>query len=101
MNEIKDVSRLAANEWKMTQDSWTLKSNGKIKEAKALSKADRRLFIDNLMWLLKQTRIGLESYEYDDERDEIEIVTNSGATTTAYIAMDSYLAIIKDVVRVF
>lgn len=100
MDEIKDVARVAANEWKIIQDCWPLRSNGKIKEAKALSKADRRLFVDNLMWLLKQTRIGLESYEYDDERDEIEMVSNNGETATAYIAMDSYLAIIKDVVRV-
>lgn len=65
-------------------------------EADAL--ADRKTFVKNLGDLLSQTRESVKSCELDD--GEIVTVTfNCGATRRVNVNLDSYTAIIRDVVK--
>lgn len=62
------------------------------------SKADRKLFVHNLGVLLSQTREDIVCAELDD--DEIVTITFIGGhTVLVNVNMDSYLAIIRDVVK--
>lgn len=59
-------------------------------------KADRKLFVKNLGWLLSQTRDGVQYCDLDDN----EIVTihyRGGGVHTVNVNMDSYVAIVRDV----
>ena len=59
---------------------------------------DRRRFVQNLGCLLAQTREGIESADLD-RSDIVTIFYTSGHQRKINVAMDSYLAIIKDVAR--
>ena len=61
---------------------------------------DKEVFVSNLFWLLKQTSAGenVENMELIDE-DTVEATFKGGAKRHANIAMDSYKAIIKDVIK--
>lgn len=62
------------------------------------AKADRKLFVRELGELLSHTRMGVESAELDDD----EIVTikyEGGGTLKVNVMADSYIAIIRDVVK--
>ena len=62
------------------------------------NKVDRKLFVHNLGVLLSQTREEIVGAELDD--DEIVTITFIGGhTILVNVNMDSYLAIIKDVVK--
>ena len=63
------------------------------------TKYDKRLFIDNLGILLSQTRANIQRCEYVPEREIVKVVYRNGYEKEININMDSYLAIIKDVVR--
>lgn len=65
-----------------------------------VSKADRKLFVKNLGWLLSQTRDGVESCELDDN-ELVTIHYRGGATRHVNINHDSYAAIIRDVAKRF
>ena len=61
-------------------------------------KADRKLFVKNLGWLLSQTRDGVQYCDLDDN----EIVTihfRGGGVHKVNINMDSYAAIVRDVAK--
>ena len=63
---------------------------------------DRELFVTNLGWLLSQTREGITDCKMVDAEtsDEAVIVTwKGGHTEKIHTAMDSYLAIIRDVTK--
>ena len=61
-------------------------------------KADRKLFVKNLGWLLSQTRESVERCELDDN-EIVTIYFRDGATNKVNVNMDSYLAIVKDVAK--
>ena len=61
-------------------------------------KADRKLFVKNLGWLLSQTREGVERCELDD-KEIVTIYFRDGATNKVNVNMDSYTAIVKDVAK--
>ncbi len=58
--------------------------------------ADRKQFVENLGWLLSQTREGVES-AYLDDKNTVHVVHRSGRELLVNVAMDSYIAIIRDV----
>lgn len=59
---------------------------------------DRRSFVQNLRCLLAQTREGIASADLD-RSDIVTIFYTSGHQRKINVAMDSYLAIIKDVTK--
>lgn len=61
-------------------------------------KADRKLFVKNLGELLSQTGEQILSAELDD--NEIVTIHFEGGDKKVNVAMDSYVAIIKDVLKV-
>lgn len=61
-------------------------------------KADRKLFVKNLGELLSQTGEQILSAELDD--NEIVTIHFEGGDKRVNVAMDSYVAIIKDVLKV-
>lgn len=60
--------------------------------------ADRALFVENLGILLSQTREGIQQ-AYLDNDDVVHVVYHSGFEKHINVAMDSYMAIIRDVVK--
>ena len=60
---------------------------------------DRKLFVENLGELLSQTNRQVISAELDD--NEIVTVHFEGGDKKVNVNMDSYLGIIKDVLKVF
>ena len=63
-------------------------------------RADRKLFVQNLGWLLSQTRDGVTGCTLDD-RDIVTIRYRGGYTREVNVKADSYAAIIRDVARAF
>lgn len=61
------------------------------------SLVDRKLFVHNLGELLSQTREGIIGCELDD--DDIVTIYFIGGTTKVNVKLDSYFAIIKDVIK--
>ena len=59
---------------------------------------DRKLFVRNLGVLLSQTRNGILSAELDDA-EMVTIKYNNGHKEHVNVNMDSYAAIIKDVMK--
>ncbi len=59
---------------------------------------DRKRFVENLGELLSQTREGIESCELDED-EIVQIRFRCGAVRTANVRLDSYAAIIKDVMK--
>ncbi|HAC61285.1 MAG TPA: hypothetical protein DCF66_03850 [Lachnospiraceae bacterium] len=65
---------------------------------------DRELFVQNLGWLLSQTRDGLVSCELinAEQEDEHVLVTyKGGGTRKINTHMDSYAAIVRDVAKYY
>ena len=69
-------------------------------------KEDKALFVKNLGWLLSQTREEIMGCEYVCEQwldgttnELVDITFANGYKKRACINLDSYMAIIKDVVR--
>ena len=62
------------------------------------AKLDRRIFVNNLGVLLSQTREQVVSAELDDN-EIVTITFKGGATKKVNVHMDSYAAIIKDVMK--
>lgn len=60
--------------------------------------SDRKLFVQNLGWLLSQTREGVISCELDDN-DIVTINFRGGGVHKVNVRMDSYTAIVSDVAR--
>lgn len=59
---------------------------------------DRKLFVSNLGDLLSQTRERIVS-AYLDDNEIVHVVDKGGQELKVNVSMDSYFAIIKDVVR--
>lgn len=59
---------------------------------------DRKLFVSNLGDLLSQTRERIVS-AYLDDNETVHVVDKGGQELKVNVSMDSYFAIIKDVVR--
>ena len=65
---------------------------------------DRELFVDNLGWLLSQTRdgvIGCELIDAEEDTEHVLITYRGGGTRRICVHMDSYAAIIRDVAKGF
>ena len=63
---------------------------------------DKQLFVNNLGWLLSQTRNGVKSCEYCEleNGDEIvNIIFTNGYKKAVNVNYNSYLAIVKDVAK--
>lgn len=58
--------------------------------------ADRKLFVENLGWLLTQTREGVVK-AYLDDNEIVHVVFRGGSEKRVNVLMDSYMAIIRDV----
>lgn len=58
---------------------------------------DREAFIENLGWLLSQTREGIVGCEMSDNGDTVTVIPKHGYPYKVNIRHDSYLAIIQDV----
>lgn len=61
---------------------------------------DRKRFVENLGWLLSQTRDGVEGCELSDD-DIVTVHYRGGDTRHVNVKMDSYAAIIRDVAKRF
>lgn len=62
------------------------------------AKADRKLFVRNLGELLSQTRNDVVSAELDDN-EIVTITYKGGHTQEVNVEADSYIAIIRDVIK--
>lgn len=65
---------------------------------------DREQFVENLGWLLSQTRDGVVSCELIDAEKPTEhvlVTYRGGGTRRICVHMDSYAAIIRDVAKGF
>lgn len=62
-------------------------------------KEDKALFVENLGWLLSQTREQVVKCEYIPKNELVKVIFEDGYEKLVNINLDSYLAIIKDVVR--
>ena len=60
--------------------------------------SDRKLFVQNLGELLSQTREGIIAARLDND-EFVTIIFKSGDPIRVNVNMDSYFAIIKDVVK--
>ncbi len=60
--------------------------------------ADRKQFVENLGWLLTQTREGVET-AYLDDKDTVHVVFCKGRELLVNVQWDSYMAIIRDVAK--
>jgi hypothetical protein len=60
--------------------------------------ADRKQFVENLGWLLAQTREGVEK-AYLDDKDTVHVVFCKGGELRVNVQWDSYMAIIRDVAK--
>lgn len=58
--------------------------------------ADRKQFVENYGWLLTQTREGIVG-AYLDDQEVVHVVFRGGHEKRVNVAMDSYMAIIRDV----
>jgi hypothetical protein len=63
------------------------------------TKEDRELFVENLGWLLSQTRTGVVSAALDSEREIVTVTFDNGYTKKVNVACDSYIAIVQDVAK--
>lgn len=75
------------------------RANERLAYEAGYTKEDKALFIDNLGWLLSQTRENIVYCLYVPEREIVKVVYDNGYEKEININMDSYLAIIKDVIR--
>ena len=69
-----------------------------------IAQNDRAQFVENLGWLLAQTRDGVQKCELEkpSEGEEYVIVTYKGGSTRRInVFMDSYAAIVRDVAKQF
>ena len=62
-------------------------------------KEDKALFVENLGWLLSQTREQIVKCEYIPKYELVKVIFEDGCEKLVNINLDSYLSIIKDVVR--
>ena len=62
------------------------------------SRADRGLFVENLGWLLSQTREGITGC-YLDNDEVVHVQFKGGSERLVNVECDSYMAIIRDVVK--
>lgn len=60
---------------------------------------DRKLFVQNLGELLSQTRQGILSCSLSDDGNTVTVMSKGGSTLEVNVHMDSYFAIIKDVIK--
>ena len=60
--------------------------------------ADRKLFVQNLGELLSQTREGILAARLDND-EFVTVIRRKGDPIRVNVNMDSYFAIIKDVVK--
>lgn len=58
--------------------------------------ADRKQFVENLGWLLSQTREGIVG-AYLDNEEIVHVVFRNGHEKLVNVRMNSYMAIIRDV----
>lgn len=63
------------------------------------TKEDKELFVENLGWLLSQTRTGVVSAALDSETDIVTVTFDNGYTKRINVACDSYIAIVRDVAK--
>lgn len=63
------------------------------------TKEDRELFVENIGWLLSQTRTGVVSAALDSETDIVTVTFDNGYTKRINVACDSYIAIVRDVAK--
>ena len=61
---------------------------------------DRKLFVENLGWLLAQTRDDVLGCTLDDH-DVVTVTYRGGGTRQINVKMDSYAAIVRDVSKKF
>lgn len=61
--------------------------------------ADREAFVHNLGVLLTQTREGVVKCELIDNGDTVVITFKGGAKRSVNVRLDSYVALIRDVMR--
>lgn len=63
------------------------------------AKEDKGLFVENLGWLLSQTRTGVVSAALDSGTDIVTVTFDDGYTKRMSVEGDSYIAIIRDVAK--
>lgn len=68
----------------------------------AHARADREIFVQNLGWLLAQTReqvIACELINAGQEGEHVLVTYHGGHTRRINVHMDSYAAIVRDVAK--
>ena len=63
---------------------------------RGMAKSDRKRFVENLGWLLAQTREDVIRCELDDQ-DIVTITYYGGHTRKVNVELDSYISIVLDV----
>lgn len=59
---------------------------------------DRKQFVENLGWLMAQTREGVVG-AYLDDKEIVHVVRRRGKELLVDVTCDSYMAIIRDVAK--
>lgn len=71
----------------------------------AVRLADKSVFVSNLGWLLSQTMEGVVSCEYAEDEDagleQVLVHFSDGYVMRVNVRLDSYAAVIRDVVKNF
>ncbi len=70
--------------------------SGSLLAASKDAMADRSQFVENLGWLLSQTREGILS-AYLDDKENVHVVRRNGRELLVNVSCDSYMAIVRDV----
>lgn len=70
-------------------------------ETKELQKKDKEIFVENVGWLLSQTREGIRYIKYEESNGEefAVIVYEGGSSSKINITCDSYTAIVNDIIH--
>lgn len=66
-----------------------------------IARMDRKRFVENLGWLLAQTRDDVLGCTLDDHEDVVIVTYYGGGTRKINVKMDSYAAIVRDVSKNF
>lgn len=70
--------------------------NGAMFAAPKESMDDRKQFVENLGWLMAQTREGITG-AYLDDKEIVHVVQRRGREILVNVEANSYMAIIRDV----
>ncbi len=75
------------------------KANENVAYFRGRAKEDKALFVENVGWLLSQTREGVKKCEYIPLNETVLITFDNDYVKQVNINLNSYLAIVSDIVK--